>query len=184
MSIVSDVTTVATGGLSTVYKWLAIGGVLLALCVGCYFYGHHVGAMSGQVALADYQAKHDQEVTELLGVNQATADRIVLQTQTQVKTIYVHDKAIQEQIPSLTDTEHLSFGWVRLYNNSLSPSGSVSSPTGGTDDAVEAIGAIDALKGITDNNTTCLTYKARVDAIVQFENEQQDNIAKANKAVK
>ena len=170
----------ATGGMSTVYKYAAIGGLALALAVGGFFYGLHVGNLQSKAAIATYADKRDKQDIDLLGLNTVTVNRIVTQTITQTKVI--HDNAVQTSNIAITlvpDHELFSLGWVRTYN--ASTTGDVPSAADAADATPSSIEANAGLATITENNATCLLYKQRAEALMDWETSQQNNIATVNK---
>lgn len=108
----------ATGGMSTVYKYLAIGGVALALAVGCYFYGRHDGTEAGKLAIAQLTAKYEKQLTDLLGVQTITNTKIITQVVTKIVTI--HDNANKGDQAAQNDTDDkniiLSPKWTCIHN--------------------------------------------------------------------
>lgn len=183
MGILDKVTTVFSGGSAVVYKWLAIGGIILSLCVGSFFYGKHLGDLTSKEEIAVYTQKRDQQALDLLGVNLQTADKIVTVYDTKVKVIHDTAKETANIATNIVpDREYFSRGWVRTYN--ASTTGSVPDATGASDGHPSTVKANEGLAIITDNNATCLIYKQRAESLIDFAREQQKNIDAANKKAK
>jgi hypothetical protein len=181
--IVGSGLSAVTGGMSTVYKWLAIGGVLLALCVGCFFYGKHLGDLQSKVAIAAFEVKHQQELTDLLGMQIVTADKIV--TQLVTKTKIIHDIGVNNENIANTivpDHQFLSLGWLRTHD--ASAIGTTADPTSANDGTPSTTQANTALATVVDNYATCQANAAELSSLQQWINETNANIAKANKAHK
>lgn len=166
---------------ASLYKAGALAAVAMGCLLGSYFYGLHTGHLAGKAAIAAYAAQRDKEEADLLGVNNTTAERIVVQTVTQ--TQIVHDKQIeiQHEIQTIPDNSTLSPDWVRLYDESIGVLPSATSGTPNTVAGPEAISAKDALSGITENNASCQVYRDRAEALMEYEKNLQQEIAKANK---
>jgi hypothetical protein len=171
--------SIATGGMSTIYKWLAIGGVILGMCVGAFFYGKHLGDQASAAAISAYAAKRDQQDIDLLGTSTTIGNKIVLQTKTITKVIHDNNNQIQSEIPTLADTAVLSSGWLRLYN--ASASGTVPGPTSGTDATPSGVKATDALSTIADNNAICNLNAKELSGLQGFITGEQAAIAAMNK---
>lgn len=182
MSLISSVTSIFSGGMTTVYKYLAIGGLALSLAVGGYFYGSHVASAAGKLAIAKIQAADNAKITDLLGIQTITNDKIV--TQVVTKTVHIHDqtKQIEQNILKLPDTEHLSFGWVRDYNASINYQ--VPSTASSTDDATSSVTADSALSTIVQNNGTCEATTEQLSALQAWIKQTQSNVVEANKTKK
>jgi len=138
MGIISSITSLASGGMSTVYKYLAIGGVVLALLVGAFFYGKHFGDEDSKLAIANLTAKYEKQMTDLLGLQTVTNTKIVTQVVTKVVTI--HDNKGKGDVAAHNDTDDantvLSPKWTCIHNaavDSSDPTACDSLPsTGGT----------------------------------------------------
>ena len=87
--------------MPTIYKWLAIGGIILAMCVAAFFYGKHLGDERSKQVIAEYNAKKlalDNDLQEIeVKSNQRVVDQFqnaITVTKTVVKTnektIYVY----------------------------------------------------------------------------------------------
>lgn len=121
MSLVGQIIGMGTGGLSVVYKWAAIGGAVLALCVGSFFYGHHEGALAGKAEIAAYAAKRDQQDIELLGVDLKTNDRIVIEYVDRIKVIHDNQTVDQNNAHNNEADKNttLSKTWVCIFNSAV-----------------------------------------------------------------
>jgi hypothetical protein len=72
----SSITSIFTGGVTTIYKYLAIGGIVLSGLVGAYFYGHHAGVQEQLAAQERGVIKTQQNnitITKLQTVIDTTA---------------------------------------------------------------------------------------------------------------
>jgi hypothetical protein len=130
----SKITTIFSGGLSIVYKWLAIGGIILSLMVGSYFYGHHVGAQSQETKQAKQDVKDEAKVVTIVQIQKVIDTNAVDTLQKQLdsernKTLELQTKlsSMSEQqlqvIKPATSTTPvqcvLSKDWVDQYNASI-----------------------------------------------------------------
>jgi hypothetical protein len=175
--------SIATGGMSTVYKYLAIGGIVLALIVGAGWKGYSMGKATAAATINAYVAKRDAEDASLLGVDTKIADRIVTQYVTTTKVI--HDVQTQTQTVihnNVPDHELLSNGWLCAHNSSAL--GAVPSAACASDAAPSTVEANSALSTVSDNYATCRTNAAELTALQAFLNGQQSAIAAANKVKK
>jgi hypothetical protein len=182
MGILSSITSVATGGMSTIYKYLAIGFIALGLAVGGYIYGVHMEGMKYKAQVAQLEAKYQKDETDLLGLQSVTNTKVV--TQYVTKTVTIHDqvKQLQTQINDLHDDALLTAGWLRIAD--ASASGDVSSTPSPTDGTPSTITAKQELGVVTANYGTCNQDSAELSALQDWLTQTQKNVATANKAVK
>ena len=100
--------------MTSVYKYLAMAGVVLALMVGAYFYGHHEGSLAGTAALnstvASLNAKATATLQAALAQQQAAdaarlkaAESAQAQAQAAAQTAQATLQSQQAQIRGLTD---------------------------------------------------------------------------------
>lgn len=108
----------ATGGMSTVYKWAAIGGAVLVLIVIAFFYGKHLGTQAGDLKIADLTAKYETQLSDLLGIQSITNTKIVIEVVT--KTVTIHDNKGKGDVAAENDVDDknivLSPKWTCIHN--------------------------------------------------------------------
>jgi hypothetical protein len=175
MSLISTITNLASGGTTVLYRYAAIAGAILALCVGSFSFGLHQGGLKSKAAIATYADERDKALLAVQALQNDTNIKVVTKYITRTQVIHDHAEQIHNDIDHLTDTAVLSLGWLQSYNDSL---GELPATPSGTSDPTPAIGAVTALSGIADNNATCLAYKARAEALMDYERQTQANIAK------
>jgi len=174
MGILSSVTTLFSGGTSVLYKWGAIAGGILIVAVGSYFYGNHVGSMKSKVEIANYVDQRDKALIAIQALQGKTNVRVITKYVTRTQVIHDNQQHIQDDIKNVPDINTvLSAGWLHVYNGSISE---LSGTTGTASDPTPAIKATDALSGIAVNNATCLEYKARAEALIEYELQTQANM--------
>jgi len=178
MGILSSVTSVFTGGQSTLYKWLAIGGVLLALLVGSFLYGLHYGNLQSKTTIANYADQRDKALLAIQALQNNTNVKVVTKFVTRTQVIHDHNEQIKDDIGKLADSVQLSADWLRIYNDSIDQLSSTSSQSDGTTSGIKAT---EAISGITDNNATCLSYKAQLEAFQDWQRQTQANIKAVQK---
>lgn len=180
MGIFSSITTLFSGGTAVIYKYLAIGGICLSLTVGGYFYGNHIGSMKSEVAIADYTSKHDQQVSDLLGIQTITNDKIVEKVVT--KTVRIHDQGVtNEKLATDTVPDHqpLSNGW--LYIHDIAAIGDDADATRASDGTSSGIAANQALVTIVNNYATCRQNKEELAGLQDWVKTTKANMDKVNK---
>lgn len=103
---------------ATAYKIIAEIGVVLALVIGAFFYGHHAGKVEGDLAIANLTTKYEKQLSDLLGMQVATDTKIVTQVVTKVVTI--HDNKGKGDDAAHNDVDDaktvLSAKWVCIHN--------------------------------------------------------------------
>lgn len=132
-TILGKVAGVASGGMSVVYKYLAIAGVVLAIAIGSYFYGHHVGTLAESNAILK-QATKQQIKTITIEHTQTVIDTTaVTKLQKQVDQLSADKKDLQAKLKATPTKELtniitgangvtscvLSKSWVDLFNQSV-----------------------------------------------------------------
>jgi hypothetical protein len=162
------------------YRVLA--GVVLfgALTIGCYAWGRHDGNLQSKVAIAQYTAKHDKQVSDLLGIQTITNTKIVEKVIT--KTVTIHDQGIQNaQIASTVVPDHqlLSVGW--LYIHDIAAIGDTADATRASDGTSSGVTANQALVTVVNNYATCRQTAAELNGLQDWINQTNANITKANK---
>jgi hypothetical protein len=172
MSILSTI----TGGI---WKYVAIAGIGLGLAVGGFFYGRHVGVEVSKVAIANFTASKDSELTEVAAIQSPVVYKII--TQYVTRTVHIKDVGeTNDKIITSTVADHgiLSTGFVYDYNTSIT--GSPIDPTLSANGASSGLTAAQALVGIADNNTICLSYKEQVIGLQAYINGYNAAVSKAN----
>lgn len=179
MSIISSITSIASGGMSKVYKWLAILGVVLSIAVGSYFYGVHMESQKGKAEISAMKAKYEGEEADLLGLQTISTTRIV--TQVVTKTVIIHDQAntINTLIPLVPDTQPLSVGWLSIYN--ASATGSEVDAASASDGSSSGTTASGALPTITNNNEVCRAQAVQLQGLIDYINAYNANVDEVNK---
>lgn len=161
-----SILTTLTGGI---YKYIAIAGIALGLAVGGYFYGHHVGAEESKITIANFENKvttQDNQINSLL-----TPESVQIATEFVTKTVHIKDTGkTNDQIITNTviDKQLLSRGWVRAHDSSAA--GEPVNPTTSADATPSTITAVDALKTINDNYTSCNQYREQIIGLQQYIN--------------
>lgn len=164
----------------TAYKIVAEVGVVLILCISSFFYGKHVGDLQSEVALSAFEAKATQQITDLLGMQVVTGNKIV--TQTITKTKIIHDVgASNENIANTVVPDHnfLSLGWVRTHD--AAATGTAVDSTSAADATPSTTQANSALATVTTNYATCQANAEQLSALQQWINETNANITSVNK---
>lgn len=130
----SVLTSLLSGGMTTVYKYLAIGGAVLAIGVGAFFYGVHTGSADETAAVA--QAAANQNAKTVVTVEKQTVvdTSAVEGLSTQLAKVNGTNAKLQAQLKQLQESQlttitpatptapatcQLSPSWVQLYNSSL-----------------------------------------------------------------
>lgn len=134
MSIISSITGLATGGMSTVYKYLAIGGVVLGLAVTAFFYGEHIQASVDSAKQLKQDVKQEQQVITITKVQTVIDTQAVDDLQTKLDAANAKNAGLQKQLADLKSSNltvitgqganttcSLSSDWINLYNGSLQP---------------------------------------------------------------
>jgi hypothetical protein len=172
--------TIFSGGTSVLYKWLAIGGVALTLTVGGYLYGNHVGSMKSKLVIAQYTAKHDKDITDLLGIQTITNEKIVEKVVT--KTIKIHDQGVSNENIAKTavpDSQPLSNGWVYLHD--IAAIGNDAESTRASDGTSSGVAANQALVTIVNNYATCRQIREEYIGLQDWVKQTKANLDKVNK---
>lgn len=164
----------------TAYKIIAEVGVVLALVIAAFFYGNHYGTMKGDLKIAQLEATHQKQLTDLLGLQTITNEKIV--TQVVTKVVKIHDQAntIQGVIPLVPDTQPLSLGWLCVYN--AGATGSEVNATCAADGTSSGLSAAQALPTITNNDTQCRITTEKLRGLQQWVNDYNANVDKVNAA--
>lgn len=164
---------------ATAYKIIAEIGVVLALVIGAFFYGNHVGTQKGDLAIANLTAKYEKEEADLLGMQVITNEKIV--TQVVTKVVKIHDQAntISGLIPLVPDIQPLSLGWVSVYN--AGATGSEVNATTAANGASSGITAAGALPTITNNDTLCRAQAVELQGLQDWINAYNANVDAVNK---
>jgi hypothetical protein len=171
MSIVTDMMAKLSpvGIMATVYKYVAIVGIVLAIAVGSYFYGVHQGDLVSKVAIAQYVQK-----TTLL---QNQLDKALEPQEIQILTKYItkviHDKQTEVDNHAIIQTKvkdvpasnvaadnvskFLSNGWVSVHDAAASDT-TVDS-VAAANDTPSTFTAIDALNTVNANYAACNEYR-------------------------
>lgn len=176
MSILSSVTSLATGGQSTLYKWGAIVGGILVIAIGSFFYGKHLGDLQSKEQIASYVDQRDKALLAIQALQNNTNVKVITKFVTRTQVIHDHNDQIQEDIKKLTDSMLLSDDWLRIYNDSISELPDSTSEANGS---ATGIKATEALSGIANNNSICLSYKAQLEALQDWQRQTQANIQKS-----
>lgn len=166
------------------YRIGIVAVAVLTIAVGSFSYGKHLGDIKSAQAIAAFTIKKNAEETTLLGLNTITNTKIV--TQYVTETVHIHDRAnqIQQQIAALPPNGLLNPDWVRLYNDSISPSDAAVEPTGPVHGAASGVDANQALSTIADNNAKCLSNSAELKGLQTWVTDTNANITAANKRKK
>lgn len=183
MSIWTTFASVGTGGLSTVYKYAAIAAVVMVLIGIAGFKGYSLGSAKSKEVIAEYIAKHDQEVTDLLGMQIVTNNKIL--TQVITKTQIIHDHGVTNETIANTivpDHQFLSLGWLRTHDSAAA--GNAVDPTSAADGTPSTTQANTALSTVVDNYATCEVTRTELIGLQQWITETNANIAAANKKIK
>ena len=165
--------------MPTIYKWLAISGVILAMCVAAFFYGKHLGDERSKQVIAEYNAKKlalDNDLQEIeVKSNQHVVDQFqnaITVTKTVVKTnektiyVYVHD------------TELLSIGWVLSHD--ASAAGNTIDTTAAANGTPSTFTAVDALATVNNNYGTCKETAEQLISLQDWITQHNADIAKVN----
>jgi len=135
MSIVTDLlkksASLFTGGATTVYKYLAIIGTVLSLCIGSYFYGVHNGSLSQKVAVGQQINKDQQKVITITKTQTIVDNSAVAAVQQKLDAEKSKTSELQRRVNALSANQlfvttstgkcNLSPDWVQLYNESVKP---------------------------------------------------------------
>ena len=135
MSILSSITSVVSGGSSTVIKYAAIAGAVLALAVGSFFYGNHVGSLAEKNAVLAQAAKQQQKTITIVQKQTVVDTTAVAALQKKVDQLAGTNAKLKSQINGLATsaltvitlptkiqpdaTCSLSSDFVKLYNQSI-----------------------------------------------------------------
>ena len=130
--VVPKVAGIASGGMTTIYKYAAIGGAVLALTVGAFFYGDHVGGLSQKNAVLTQANKQEIKTITIEHTQTVVDTNAVDALQKKVDQLAADKTALLLQLkntpaPSLTNittangvqTCSLSKSWVDMYNQSI-----------------------------------------------------------------
>jgi hypothetical protein len=182
------------GIMADVYKWLAIAGIGLAIGVGSYFYGVHVGDDNSKIAIASYAANVTKLTTELDDAIQPQAISVVTKYVTQV----IHDqqsgvnnnataKTIVKEVPTSNVaadnvSKFVSNGFVSVYNSAIA--GTTATSASAADGAASSFTAIDVLANDTRNYATCNEVREELIGLQTWVNDYNADIAKINSANK
>lgn len=165
---------------ATAYKIVAELGIVLALCVGSFFYGKHLGDLQSAAAISAYEAKYEKQISDLLGMQVITNDRIV--TQVITKTKVIHDVGVSNENTANTivpDHNFLSLGWVRTHD--AAATGTAVDATSAADGTPSTTQANTALATVTTNYATCKANEEQLSSLQQWITETNANIASSNK---
>lgn len=170
--------------MTAIYKYLAMGGAVLALIVVAFFYGQHVAntvnALAQSRAVAAAQAKADAlskdnaklatRATNAESVARAAVAAAAAQP-AKVRYVYVHEKPKPNQPTpapvAITGPVFVSAGAVSLYDDSLGIPGLYG--PGEPDDTTSAIPSLVTISQYqlttVSNNAACYTYTVRLSAL-------------------
>lgn len=126
--------SIASGGMSTIYKYLAIGGVVLGLAVTAFFYGEHLQAKVDSAKQLAQDVKQQQQVITITKTETVIDTQAVDSLQTKLDAATAKNAGLQKQLADLKSSNltvitgqganvscSLSPDWVGLYNTSLQP---------------------------------------------------------------
>jgi hypothetical protein len=133
MGILSEigslVTTTATGGMSIVTKYMAELGVVLALLIGAFFYGHHVAATADKAAILAAANKAQTKVITITKKENVIDTNTVGALSTALANANAQNAKLQRDLSSLKRKQlttvdkngecTLSKPWIDLYNQSI-----------------------------------------------------------------
>jgi len=165
--------------IPTPYKFLiAILGAF-SLLLGGFFYGRHVGNLDSKVAIANFNQKAQATQVVYQKVAGPATTKIVTQYVDRWHTIKENED-VNKQIAENVVPDHgiLSNGWVRTYNNSAAAT--AIDPASAADATPSGVAANQALGTITDNNATCNSWKAQLNALLDAIEAHNNAIDQAN----
>lgn len=170
--------------MTAIYKYLAMGGAVLALIVVAFFYGQHVAntanALAQSKAVAKAQAQADKlsadnaELVTKVSKAEAAASAVLsaaAKQPPQVRYVYVHVKSTPQQPTpapvAITGPVYVSIGTVGLYNDSLGIPGLYG--PGEPDDTASALPSTVTVSNYqltaVVNNAACYTNTVRLTAL-------------------
>lgn len=134
MGIISSITSLASGGMSTVYKYLAIGGIALGLAVGGFMYGEHVRGAMDSAAQLKQDVKQEKQVITITKIQTVVDTSAVDALQTKLDSANAKNAGLQKQLADLKSSNltvvtgtganatcSLAPDWINLYNGSIKP---------------------------------------------------------------
>jgi hypothetical protein len=129
-----SIANIFSGGTATLYKYLAIGGIVLSGLVGSYFYGHHLGVQSQLVAQEKSVIKNQQTVLTITKYQTVIDTKAVGDLQKQLDSEKAKTLVLKNKISTLSNQQLqvlkpavngnppecvLSKAWVDDYNASV-----------------------------------------------------------------
>jgi hypothetical protein len=175
--------SILTGLTTGIYKYIAIAGIGLGLAVGGYFYGLHNGKLESKVAISNFTASKDTELNDLNSIETHTVYQIITQYVTKIVHIKdvgdINDQIIAKNVP---DHEFLSNGWVRSHD--AAAAGESIDATTAANDSTTTITAVDALRTINQNYTSCNQYREQIIGLQGYINGYNSAVNKVNEDAK
>jgi len=122
-----------SGGMTKVYKYLAIGGMVLGAMVGSYFYGHHVGvevqkvtqqqgvikSQEKTITITKIQTVIDTQAVDLLQKQLDAEKSVNISLQNKISTLSNQTLQVVKQTVDGKPECVLSKEWVDTYNASI-----------------------------------------------------------------
>lgn len=177
--------------MATIYKWLAIAGVGMALAIGGFFYGKHYGDEQSKVAIAQYEEKVTKLTNDLNKALEPQEMKILVKY---VETVvHDHDVGVHNETAAIEDvkpvpadpnkpadnvSKYLSNGWVSTHD-AAARSEEVGS-SAATDATASTFTAVEALPTITDNYATCNEIRDELIGLQAWVNNYNTTVDKIN----
>lgn len=124
--------SIFTGGMSTVYKWAAIGGAILAIAVTAFFYGEHMQAGVDASKQLKQTVKQEQQTITITKIQTVVDTSAVDALQKKLDGEKQLNAILQQKLTDINSknltvvtgeganaTCKLSKDWVDIYNGSL-----------------------------------------------------------------
>lgn len=130
MSFLSGITSIFTGGQSTLVKWAAILGGVAIVGVGAFFYGMHQGELSAANSVLKSTVKTQTKVVTITKIETKIDTSVVSKLQKQLDSAKGKEVQLQQKIQQLKSAKltvvnvkngscKLSKNWAQIYNESI-----------------------------------------------------------------
>ena len=154
--------------------------IIAAIILGALGFGYMKGKESAKIAIANYEAAAQKQITELKDINASISGKVTVQYVDRVNTIREKETryvdSAKDNVPSQFE---LSNGWV--FTHDIGATGSDADSTRSSDETPSGIKDNEALITILRNYSTCQQTAEQVKNLQQWITENQKAVEDSNK---